>query len=245
MTKIDVLQKCTVEGNIVKLPDVQLDRKLYLEVKKAIELIGGKWKGGKTWGFVFQTDPTDLLDSIANGKNVNLKKDFQFFATPKKIAEMLVDYANIENHDTVLDPSAGQGAIIQEINKQTNVCPDCFELMETNRIILKKSGLYFNLIGDDFLKSDDRKYTKIVANPPFSKNQDIDHVYKMWSKLARGGRLVTIMSRHWMDSNNKKETQFREFLEGVYADTILLDAGEFKESGTNILTVIVIIDKPL
>ena len=82
-TKEQVLQNCTVEGTVVKLPNVQLDRKLYQEVAKALELIGGKWKGGKVFGFVFATDPTDLLHQIANGEKGNLKKEFQFFATPE------------------------------------------------------------------------------------------------------------------------------------------------------------------
>lgn len=43
-TKEQVLQNCTIEGNVVKLPSEQLDRKLYQEVAKALELIGGKWK---------------------------------------------------------------------------------------------------------------------------------------------------------------------------------------------------------
>ena len=89
-TKEEVLQNCTVEGTTVKLPNVQLDRKLYQEVAKALELIGGKWKGGKVFGFVFATDPTDLLDQIANGEKRNLKKEFQFFATPEKLADELV-----------------------------------------------------------------------------------------------------------------------------------------------------------
>ena len=77
MTKEQVLQDCTVEGNVVKLPNIQLDRKDYQEVAKALELIGGKWKGGKIMGFVFVTDPTELLDQIANGEKRNLKKEFQ------------------------------------------------------------------------------------------------------------------------------------------------------------------------
>lgn len=77
MTKEQVLQNCTVEGNVVKLPSEQLDRKLYQEVAKALELIGGKWKGGKVFGFVFATDPTDLLKEIANGEKRNLKKEFR------------------------------------------------------------------------------------------------------------------------------------------------------------------------
>ncbi len=66
MNKTEILQKCTVDGNIVRLPEGQLDRKLYQEVAKALELIGGKWKGGKVMGFVFPTDPTELLEQIAN-----------------------------------------------------------------------------------------------------------------------------------------------------------------------------------
>lgn len=245
MNKIEVLQNCKVEGNIVKLPDTQLDRKEYIEVKKALELIGGKWKGGKIFGFVFKTDPTDLLNQIANGENRNLKKEFQFFATPTDLAEKLVYYADLKNHDTILEPSAGQGAIIEHINKQCNVVPECFELMETNKIILNKTDLKFDLIGDDFLKSNGKEYSKIIANPPFSKNQDITHVYKMFDKLARGGRIVTIMSKHWQNSTNKKETQFREFLEELNAEITEINSGEFKESGTSIATVIVTIEKPL
>lgn len=73
MEKHEILQECKVEGNLVKLPDIQLDRKLYLEVSKALNLIGGVWRGGKVGGFVFQTDPTDLLYQISVGDNVNLK----------------------------------------------------------------------------------------------------------------------------------------------------------------------------
>ena len=71
MDKMTALKACTVENNVVKLPDVQLDRKVYLEVKKALELIGGKWKGGKVFGFVFSSDPTELLEQITNGENRN------------------------------------------------------------------------------------------------------------------------------------------------------------------------------
>jgi len=151
----------------------------------------------------------------------------------------------LKNHDTILEPSAGQGSIIEHINKQCSVIPECFELMETNKLILNKTNLNFNLIGDDFLNSDNKGYSKIVANPPFSKNQDITHVYKMYEKLNRGGRIVTIMSKHWQNSTNKKETDFRNFIEELDAEVIEIEVGQFKESGTNISSIIVILDKPL
>jgi len=245
MKKIEVLQNCKVEGNIVKLPENQLDRKVYLEVKKSLELIGGKWKGGKVFGFVFNSDPTDLLNKIANGEKRNLKKEFQFFETPDDLVEKLIYLADLKNHDTVLEPSAGQGAIIKHINNCCSVVPDCFELMETNRMILINKELNFNLINFDFLKSDNKSYSKIIANPPFSKNQDITHVYKMFEKLNRGGRIVTIMSKHWQNSTNKKESEFRNWIEKLKAEVLEIKAEAFKKSGTSISSVIVTINKPL
>jgi len=242
-TKEEVLQQCKVEGLVVKLPEGQLERKLYQDVAKALELIGGKWKGGKVAGFVFATDPTDLLYEIANGEKRNLKKEFQFFATPEELADRLVAYADLKSTDRILEPSAGQGAIIKAINKATSSIPYCYELMEVNRIILNKSGLLFHFIGNDFLDDYEWVYDKIIANPPFAKNQDIDHLLKMYEHLCDGGRLVCIMSNSWVNGSQKKQKEFREWLESVNADIIDIDAGAFKESGTMVGGKIVIINK--
>ena len=244
-TKEEVLQNCTVEGTVIKLPNTQLDRKLYQEVAKSLELIGGKWKGGKVFGFVFATDPTDLLDQIANGEKRNLKKEFQFFATPEKLANELVELAAIEQHDTILEPSAGQGAIIKAINKVCDVVPDCFELMDVNTVILNKSGLRFNLIGDDFFKHNGKTYSKIIANPPFTKNQDIDHLKEMYECLSRGGRLVCITSESWVNGSQKKQVEFKEWLDELDAEVIDIEKGSFKESGTMVGGKIVVINKSL
>lgn len=131
-TKIEVLQACTVEGNIVKLPAGQLERKLYEDVAKSLQLIGGKWKGGKVMGFVFPSNPDELLKEIASGENRNLKKEFQFFATPASIAKEMVMYACIGKEDTVLEPSAGQGAIIDAILTQEFKDLFFIEMMPTN-----------------------------------------------------------------------------------------------------------------
>jgi hypothetical protein len=240
-TKEEVLQNCTVEGNVVKLPNVQLERKLYQEVAKALELIGGKWKGGKVFGFVFATDPTDLLEEIANGEKRNLKKEFQFFATPDDLADKLVKLADLTNTDTILEPSAGQGAIIKAINKVCGVTPDCFEFMDVNRAILNKSGLRFNLIGEDFFNHKGKKYTKIIANPPFTKNQDIDHLKEMYNCLTPGGILVCITSNSWYTGNQKKQVEFKNWLDEIEANIIDIEKGSFKESGTMVGGKIVII----
>jgi len=243
MTKEEVLQNCTVEGMVVKLPPGQLDRNLYIEVAKALNLINGKWKGGKVMGFVFQEDPTELLEQISNGEKKNLKKEYQFFATPDDLADKLVEMASLEECHYTLEPSAGQGSIVKAIGRKfPNMSVDCFELMEVNQTILRKIKNVF-FCEDDFLATKNGGYNRIIANPPFSKNQDIDHIRKMYSCLEVGGRLVSISSKHWQLSNNKKETAFREWLKEINAKIEEIPAGSFKSSGTAVGGLIITIDK--
>ena len=243
MSITKVLQNCSVEGNVVKLPDGQLERKEFLKVKKALALIGGKWKSGKISGFVFQSDPTNLLSEIAKGGKRNLKKEFQFFATPERLADKLVYWADLKNHDTVLEPSAGQGAIIKSINKVCECVPDCFELMDVNIAVLKDSNLNFRLIGTDFFKHQGKTYSKIIANPPFSKNQDIDHLKEMYDCLSSGGRIVCVTSESWVNGSIRKQVEFRDWLDDVDAEIVVIERGEFKDSGTMVGGRIVIINK--
>ena len=244
MTKEEVLQKCTVEGMLVKLPAEQLDRKLYVEVASALNKIGGKWKGGKVMGFEFSSDPSTLLEEIAGGVKRNIKKEFQFYGTSDELSDELVVLANITEKDIILEPSAGQGAIIKAIQrvipkKLVHWC----ELMSENQTHLRKISNAELVCEDIFEHKIKNFYDKIVANPPFSKNQDIDHVMKMYDLLKKGGRLVSIMSSHWKTSKNKKETEFREFIKKTKATVKDVEAGAFKQSGTNVATVIVVIDK--
>jgi len=153
-TKEEVFESCIINGNILKLPDTQLDRELYLEVKKSLELIGGKWKGGKVSGFVFQQNPTDYFEKIKNGETANLKKEYQFFATPEKLADHMVELANLNSMMKVLEPSAGQGALIKAIKKvEPLIRVDCYELMDLNyMMLLDIPGV--TLCGNDFLECD-------------------------------------------------------------------------------------------
>jgi phospholipid N-methyltransferase len=250
MTKQEILQQCTVQGNIVKLPPINLERKLYQDVAKALELTGGKWKGGKVAGFVFDEDPTELLAQIANGESRNLKKEFQFFPTPAKLAAQMAKIANIKKGDKILEPSAGQGAIVKAIMAEYPFVSsvDCCELMGVNKTFLAKiKGV--NILADDFLTlNQNGQYTDyydvIVANPPFAKNQDIDHVKAMFEVLKPDGRLVVIVSPHYQISNNKKETEFRGWLNTINARIEEIQAGAFSESGTAIKTMLLTINKP-
>lgn len=244
----EVLQACTVNRNVVHLPDRQLDRDLYLAVKKKLENIGGKWKGGKIQGFLFEHDPQPLLAEVAAGKDRNLKKEFQFFCTDPLLARRLVALGPTVGVHRVLEPSAGQGVIVDALFARYKYLKhvSCCELMPQNQAVLNaKKGVHF--IGEDFLQLGfefNNFFDLIVANPPFSNNQDIDHIYKMYDVCSPGGRIVTVASIHWKGNQHKKEKAFEEWLHELGAEIYELPQGTFKAAGTDITCCYLVIRKP-
>jgi len=239
-----ILKNCTLENNVMKLPKIQFNKKSYSEAKKWIEEAGGSWAGGKTQGFTFPFDAQRVFSILHEGKRCNLKQDFQFFETPAEVADWLVGLAGgVDVTDTVLEPSAGRGAIIKAIHRNCpDVVVDCYELMPENMEILKTlSGV--NICGKDFMAECNRKYTKIIANPPFSGNQDICHVKKMYEHLINGGVLACITSGHWLFANEKTCKDFRKWFEQVGGVRYNIEKGAFKESGTIIDTIAIVIKR--
>lgn len=232
------LSKCIISGNTISLPFEQLPN--YSEVRKALLNAGATYNRNK---FVFPADAQPYIARLMGGESVNIKKEFQFFATPEPLAKYLVSIAEVDNYQRILEPSAGQGAIIKAIMEKCCVNVDCCELMDINSKILEKlEGC--TLIADDFLKLERYSYyDRIIANPPFNKNQDVEHIQLMYRHLKNGGRLVSIASKHWQHSTNKKESAFRQWLKNVDADVEEIPQGAFLESGTKIATCIIIINK--
>lgn len=247
---LNILEACTIQGNNLFLPNRVLDRKLYTDINAVLVLIGGKWtKGIKPpdgWkmkgAHLFSENPTDLLETVILTEEVtDTKKEFQFFETPRRVALQLVDMADIEPKHVICEPSAGAGAIIKAIHEVhgTRQTVQCFELMEANRKKLAQiAGV--QILGNDFLEARGR-YDRIVMNPPFSLQQDIDHVMHAYNLLAPKGILVSVMSPSWTFRDNKKSVEFRNFIKGGVKDEEVIDLpeGEFQSSGTMIRTCIV------
>lgn len=240
----EILKHCTLENNILKLPQVQFNKKSYAEAKKWIEEAGGSWQGGKIQGFTFPFNPERVFSMLKEGKRCNLQQDYQFFETPADVADWLVMLAGgIYEDDTVLEPSAGRGALVKAIHRACpSVTVECYELMPENREFLHTLSNVI-LLDEDFTKDSVGSYTKIIANPPFSGNQDIEHVRLMYDRLEEGGTLAAITSQHWKFASEKECIDFRNWLKEVHGEVFEISAGEFKESGTSISTMAVVIKK--
>lgn len=234
-----VLSNSRTEGSLLFLPPTQLERSLYLKVNKALEAIGGKWNR-KQKAHVFDYDPADAVDQIIlTGEFIDPKKELGFFATPPEIAKQLVNTYTICEGDSVLEPSAGDGSIAEHVP----VDPDCLTLVEVDSGRFSKLCKKFpeaHTFHIDFLKwTPDRKFDHVRMNPPFSKQQDIDHVTRAFGMLADGGSLAAIMSAGVLFRENRKIVEFRELVEAHGGNIDALPEGAFKESGTNVRTCIV------
>jgi predicted RNA methylase len=238
---LEVLNNSKLENNILYLPPQQLDRKLYQSVNKVLELLGGKWDR-KIKGHKFDSDVEELLnDAINFGEVVDHKKEYQFFPTPKNIVLQLIELAELNSSDCVLEPSAGEGAIADELNNFTkNVY-----VVELNPAMYERLAAKHQMsVNADFLQIEPNGlYDKVVMNPPFSKQQDIDHILHAFKCLKAGGILVSIVSESPFFRNNKKSIAFREWLSENNAEIIDLEPGAFKESGTMVKTRIIKVSK--
>ena len=230
------LSKCLYSENTVFLPKERLEN--YMDIRKALIDAGATYKNNT---FIFPNDAEPFINRLMGGEEINIKKTFQFFATPPKVAKMVIDKIQWFDGANVLEPSAGQGGLLNELPKEYSLIVECIELMPENAQILTKKG--YKVTEADYLTTNNKKFDIIIANPPFSKNQDITHFMKMYEDLNEGGQMAVITSCHWNFAQDKKSVQFKQFLDDNSADYEEIEAGEFKSSGTAIKTMLVSLRK--
>jgi hypothetical protein len=244
---LTVLGSMSVEGNLAKITAGQLSRSLYLEVNECLIALGGKWNR-KLGGHVFEDDPRDVLDQVVltGGTFANRKVDFGFFESPSPVAERLVRVAGIQPGHRVLEPSAGRGALLRALAAQISIRKidlTIIELEPDNCKALIGAGWEDRLIETDFLLYVGKTFDRVVMNPPFTRQADVDHVMHAYRLLAHGGRLVSVMSAGITYRRNRKTDSLRGLIK-QHGAIENLPEHTFRESGTDVCTVIVTLDKP-
>jgi len=241
---LTILTNSKIENMVLFLPPERLERKLYEKMNMVLSQVGGKWDR-KIGGHVFNEDPADAIDDILlTGKVTDKKKEYQFFPTPIKIAREICEMAEINNQCDCLEPSAGTGSIADVMLSYSPKSLTVVELDESNARCL--GGKYSQCVtGQDFLTWEtEKRFDRIVMNPPFSKKQDIKHILRAWELLKPKGMLVSILSPSPFYCNDKMSADFREFLNKHSAEIKDFGEGEFKESGTTIRTKCIKMEAP-
>jgi len=235
----DVLSRAECAGIALRLPQEQLDRKLYERVDQALRNAGGKWDR-KSRAHIFPVDAQPkLIAMLGSGVSVDEKKRDQAFFTPPELARQVARLADVSGR-YVLEPSAGRGAIADACIAEGALMISCFELNPEYAEELRHKPYSAEITEGDFLDhlpAPGFQFLRIVMNPPFTKNQDIKHVSHALKWLAPGGILVSLM----MPNQNRKG--FQEIVDEYDSKIIEVERGAFKESGTDIATIIVRIQK--
>lgn len=254
---LEILSRADVDGKSLKLVG-NLDRKDYEKTNAVLEALGGKWNR-KAKVHLFADDVQPLLDVVIDNGEVTTVREktasLGYFPTPAKLADLLSLMANVSEGDDVLEPSAGEGAIVKACQRNGGRV-FAVEFDPTRRaIVAALIGADYVYGVNDFLDTDppDERHGQwfdaVVMNPPFVKvgrGDHLDHVQHAFKFLRPGGYLVTILPSSIEFRTDRRHRDFRLWLRecgGYPAQITKCPDGSFHESGTNVSTVIVKIQK--
>lgn len=166
-----------------------------------------------------------------------------YFPTPAPVADRLVYLVAPRNGEIGVETSSGSGNLIDAILRHdANAKIEHFERSAQLREITRlkyRDNLDVICVGDDGADAKPNRYDYAVINPPFENRQDVQHVIDTYTALRSGGRMAAIVSQ-----SRTHDSEFADWLEGRggYVDEFL-PAGTFHESGTNVQTAIIYIEK--
>lgn len=198
----------------------------------------------------------------------SLAKNYGFFPTPDTTAEKALHGVyfykqRTEEPMTVLEPSAGTGNLARrciwtkkelrqhvseryEGEYRTDTRVDCVEVQTALADRLNAEGIYRKVYNLDFLAlqpSTTGLYDKVVMNPPFDRERDIDHVMHALKFVKPDGELVAIMSASTEFRDTKKSVAFRALIKKMKGHFSDLPAGSFSSVGTNCNTLVLRVRK--
>lgn len=187
--------------------------------------------------------PTTSTDPHVYTGGAFNQKYLQAFYTPEDVARKVADKACVRDYG-VLEPSAGHGALARACKIAGAVRVQCFDLNDEAVRYLKDKG--YEAYAKDFLEVNPEawpKFGRVVMNPPFTRGTDIRHVRHAVKFLRPKGRLVSIMA------GNDRTAPFAALVNdlqqrGAKVEIEHLPAGAFKESGTDVRTLILTVQLP-
>lgn len=161
----------------------------HAEASRILESIGGTKVSTYRWAFDY--NPLEVIEEIVASGCVPDQKAHQFYPTPEKLARIAVDLADIEEHHTCLEPSAGMGGLADLLPMERTTC---VEISPLHCKVLESKG--HMVAQGDFLhwaNSTRGRFDRIVMNPPFSEGRWQAHTEHAAELVKSGGRLVAIL----------------------------------------------------
>ncbi|EAS2062012.1 class I SAM-dependent methyltransferase, partial [Salmonella enterica] len=123
-----------------------------------------------------------------------IRASSQLFVTPDPVCRQMVDLAELNDSDRILEPEAGTGAILRAIREVAPLARcDAVELNAALAAHLRAVFPGVNVRCGDFLEYQPGNFwNKILMNPPFQHAQDIRHIQHALTLLESGGILTAV-----------------------------------------------------
>jgi len=229
----------------------KLSRATYVRVDQALQALGGTWSRGAR-AHVFPGlpgDARDRIDAAITAGEVTTGQDLGHFPTPAPLARQLVATAGVRAGHRVLEPSAGTGDLAAEI-VATGARVIAIERDPARRQTLRERCPAAQILDhDDFLAyrpgRGDRKFDRVVMNPPFrcvGEGDHLDHARRAYDLLAATGVLVCVLPASVTFRGDRRYREFRAWAQDV-GEIAELPDGSFRASGTCVRTVTLTADR--
>lgn len=162
--------------------------------------------------------------------STEVSKDLQFYRTPTAVIERVLNNVHIKPGSLVLEPSCGDGAILDELVKRGMKAAGIE--VDAGRAKQSRAKGHGVMIGNFLSVEPNPMYDAVVMNPPFVGKHYVKHVEHALKFLKDGGQLITILpASAWYE---------HKLLKGRWQD---LPIASFRESGTNVSTGYLVIRK--
>jgi protein-L-isoaspartate O-methyltransferase len=159
------------------------------------------------------------------------------YPTPPALAARMVELADLDPGNEILEPSAGTGAILDALPDDCHVLAIELDYRLAERLASVYSRPHLSIMQADFLGFDvltGRGFDRILMNPPFDHGLDIRHIQHAFELLAPGGLLVAICADGGRQRAAFKDAELYESL----------PPGTFAQAGTMVNAALVVIEKP-
>lgn len=126
------------------------------------------------------------------------RNDFDYYVTPEWVIKKILAHRKL--YGNILDPTAGDGAILRAIRNYGYKNPmTAVEIRGEEKEKLQEFGTVF--ITDFLTWQPDKKYDTIITNPPFSIAKEI--IMKCFEVVSDKGQIIMLLKTAYLECGDR------------------------------------------
>ena len=236
-----LLNYSSTHNNFLSI-DKDIPKSSFNDIKRALKVFRAKWHGGKKQCFELALPACECINHLLSLDSMPKVNPHSYHPTPKVMLSSIFEHTAAnpdewghlkERPIEILEPSCGEGAILDEVKRQFTKAGisfniTCIELDPINAIRLRSKG--YSPIVTDFLKfNTEKKFDLILINPPFESINFIKHIRKAQKLLNKDGYLVGVVpTKPIITSSQKLVEDFRDDIGLTLDDAMVFEPGVFE-----------------